>query len=54
MEVKPSQPENADSPILVTEFGIVMEVKPSQPENADSPILVTKSEKVTDWMDDMS
>jgi hypothetical protein len=40
-EVRPEQPENADSPILVTVLGMVTEVRPEQPENADSPILVT-------------
>ena len=40
--VKPVQPENAASPILVTEFGMVIEVKPEQPMNAASPILVTE------------
>ena len=32
--VKPVQPKNAQSPISVTELGIVTEVKPVQPENA--------------------
>ena len=31
MEVSPEQPENALSPIAVTESGIVMEVSPEQP-----------------------
>jgi len=30
---------NADSPILVTVFGIVIDVNAAQSENADSPIL---------------
>ena len=42
MEVKPEQYSNAPSPILVTEFGMVIEVKPEQPENAAFPILVTE------------
>jgi hypothetical protein len=43
IEVKPVQLENALSPILVTEFGIVkFPVKPEQPVNALSPILVTE------------
>ena len=33
-EVKPLQPEKADSPILVTLLGIVTEVKLVQPEKA--------------------
>ena len=36
------QPENAEPPILVTEFGMVIEVKPEQPENALLPMLVTE------------
>ena len=40
-EVKPVQPEKADSPILVTDSPIVTEVKPVQPSKAQSPILVT-------------
>ena len=39
--VKLVQPSNAQSPILVTLFGIVILVKLVQPLNADSPILVT-------------
>ena len=31
IEIKPLQPENAFSPILVTLSGIVMDVKPVQP-----------------------
>ena len=33
-EVKPVQPEKADSPMLVTEFGMMTEVKPVQPSKA--------------------
>jgi hypothetical protein len=40
-DVKPSQPEKEDSPMLVTLFGMVTEVKPSQPEKALFPMLVT-------------
>ena len=32
----------AHSPILVTEFGIVIDVKPLQLEKAELPILVTE------------
>ena len=32
--VKPLQPQNASSPIEVTELGMVTLVKPLQPENA--------------------
>ena len=32
IDVKPEQPEKADPPILVTEFGMVIDVKPEQPE----------------------
>ena len=46
-EVKPSQPEKAPSPILVTASGMVTEVKPVQPEKAELPILVTDSGIVT-------
>ena len=31
---KPSQPENAEFPMLVTLDGIVADVRPLQPENA--------------------
>ena len=40
--LKREQPENALSPMLVTEFGMVMLVRREQPENAYSPILVTE------------
>ena len=36
--VKPLQPQNAPSPISVTELRMVTLVKPLQPENAQSPI----------------
>ena len=39
--VKPVQPLNTDSPIIVTLFGISMLVKHVQPENAEEPILIT-------------
>lgn len=41
MLVKPEQPENALSPILVTLLGIVMFVKPEQSENAPFPMFVS-------------
>ena len=41
MLVKPLQPRNALSPILVTLFGIVILVNPLQAVNAEEPILVT-------------
>ena len=31
-EVRPLHPSKANSPILVTEFGMVIDVKPEQPE----------------------
>ena len=48
MDVKPSQPLNADSPIEVTELPIVTDVKPLQFKNACLPIEVTESGIVTD------
>ena len=47
-EVRPLHPSKANSPILVTEFGMVIDVKPEQPEKAPSPILVTEFGIVTD------
>ena len=41
IDVKPLQPEKANSPILVTEFGMVIDVKLLQFSKARSPILVT-------------
>ena len=41
MLIKPEQPENADTPILVALSGIVILVKPLDALNAASPILVT-------------
>ena len=46
--VIPVHPEKAQSPILVTELGIVTEVRPLQPSKADSPILVTELGIVTE------
>ena len=40
------QPSNAQSPMLVTESGMVTESKDEQPENAQSPMLVTESEMI--------
>ena len=42
----------AYSPILVTEFGIVIDVKPLQPEKAYSPILVTEYSTSFTFMED--
>ena len=42
-EVSPEQPENALSPMLVTDAGIVIEVRDLQPEKAVRSILVTVS-----------
>jgi hypothetical protein len=39
--VRPEQPENAPSPMVVTPFGIVMLVKLEQPPNALVPMVVT-------------
>ena len=44
----PEQPENAESPILVTELPMVTDVRLLQPENASSPILVTELGMVMD------
>ena len=44
--MRPEQPEKAEFPILVTEFGIVMEVRPEQLLKAELPILVTPSRMV--------
>ena len=41
MLLSEEQPENADTPILVTLSGMVIDVKPLQPENAEEPMLVT-------------
>ena len=41
MLVRPEQPSNALSPMLVTDEGMVMLVKPVQSLNAKSPMLVT-------------
>ena len=45
--VRPEQPENAELPMLVTEFGIVTLVRLEQEENAYSPMLVTEFGIVT-------
>ena len=42
MVVKPLQELNAQSPIEVTELGMVIDVKPLQPANAQLPIEVTE------------
>ena len=48
IEVRPVQPENASSPILVTLFGMVIELRPAHPEKAELPILVTLLPMVTE------
>ena len=48
IDVKLLQKMKADSPILVTEFGIVIDVKLLQCEKAYHPILVTEFGIVTD------
>ena len=45
--VRPEQSENAELPMLVTEFGIVTLVKLEQPEKAEPPMLVTELPIVT-------
>lgn len=47
-DVRLLQPENAFSPIFVTESGIVTDTRPLQSLNAPSPMLVTESGIVTD------
>ena len=42
MPGKPEQPAKADSPMVVTELGIVIEVKPLQYSKALIPMLVTE------------
>ena len=42
MSFKEGQSENASSPMVVTELGIMMEVRLEQPENALSPMEVTE------------
>ena len=44
---RPLQPENAESPMLVTLDGISMLVRPLQYQNAQFPMLVTPSEITT-------
>ena len=41
-------PENAEFPILVTEFRIVTAVSPEQPLNAEAPMVCTEFGIVTD------
>ena len=45
-DVSPEQPQNASSPILVTELGILIDVSPLQSQNAKSLILVTELDMV--------
>ena len=40
--VKPVQPENAEPPILVTEFGILISVNQEQSRKRQAPISVTE------------
>ena len=47
-DVKPLQPEKAQPPILVTEFGMVTDVKPLHQAKASRPILVTEFGMVID------
>ena len=51
MDCKDEQCENALSPILVTELGMVTECKDEHHENALSPILVTELGIVTECKD---
>ena len=51
IDVKPVQPEKADSPIVFTPAGIVIDVKPVQPENIDGMMAVTFSPKVSVFSD---
>ena len=44
---KPIQPLKALSPILVTEFGIVIDVKLEHPTKKELPMLVKEVESVT-------
>ena len=44
----PLQPDKAQPPILVTEFGMVIDVKPLQPLKVYSSILFTAFGMVTD------
>ena len=41
MDFSPSQFPKADSPMLITELGMVTDVSPVQPLKAKSPMLVT-------------
>ena len=41
MRVRPVQPLNAQSPMLVTLLGMVTLVRPLQPKNAYPPMVVT-------------
>ena len=42
MEVREEQPQNAPSPILVTELGMVTEVREKQSRNAKSSMFITE------------
>ena len=42
MVARLEQPENAPSPMVVTEVGMLMAVRPVQPSNAPSPMVVTE------------
>ena len=51
---KDSQFPNAQSPVIVTESGMVTDCKNSQPQKALSPMLVTESGMVTECKDEQS
>ena len=50
MEVRFEHSSKAPSPILVTEFGMVIEVRLEQPEKAYSSILLIESGMVIDFI----
>ena len=54
MDCKESQSQNAKSPMLVTESGMVTDCKDEHSKNARSPMLVTESGMVTDCKDEQS
>lgn len=47
-DVRPEHLENANSPMLVTELGIVTEVRLKHLENASFPMLITELPILTD------
>ena len=52
IEVKPEQPQNALSPMLVTLLGMVTEVREEQEQKAETPMLVTLFGMVTEVRDE--